>query len=344
MPLTELVISRNFSPATFNKTIRLFLSFFIFLGQKLEQAFLIWDGPSIFGGISLCDLFMFLLATPVQFIVGRRFYRAAWMGVKHGSLGMDALVVMGTSSAYIFSVCVLLVKCSFNPLFPSKCTFETAAMLLTLVSLGKLMEAIAKGQTSSSLTALVKLQPRTALLLPAHSPSVSVSGNINGDGGSGSSKGLDRAKGKKTEVEVKEIDAGLVEVRGGIRGASWWEEGRGFLLVAHDGLMRSCFACVVSWTNVYVRMCLPGLMYAFCWCMCTRFWSLCGRRNLCIHSRSIRVVHLSGCYIPLTNFDDRAFRHGALFAEDRSHVLWGRRTVRRRRHPGPSVRESNKTC
>lgn len=184
---------------------------------------MIWDGPPILGGISLCDMIMFALATPVQVIVGRRFYRAAWMGVKHGSLGMDALVVMGTSSAYLFSVCVLLVKCSFDPMFPSKCTFETAAMLLTLVSLGKLMEAIAKGQTSSSLTALVKLQPRKALLLPPAGGDVGVvatevGGSVNGDG---DSYGADkrRRKAKKTEVEVKEIDAGLVQV--GCVGLGW---------------------------------------------------------------------------------------------------------------------------
>eukprot|EP00903_Cladosiphon_okamuranus_P012938 g12081.t1 len=179
------------------------------------QAFLIWDGPPILGGISLCDLIMFLLATPVQIVVGRRFYRAAWLGVKHGSLGMDALVVMGTSSAYAFSVCVLLVKCSFDPHFPSKCTFETAAMLLTLVSLGKLMEAIAKGQTSSSLTALVKLQPRTALLLPpteAAAGSAAVLGNGSVNGGSAAAKEEKRRGGSTPETEAKEIDAGLVQV------------------------------------------------------------------------------------------------------------------------------------
>lgn len=172
---------------------------------------MLWEGPPIVGGISLCDFVMFLLATPVQFVVGRRFYRAAWMGVKHGSLGMDALVVMGTSSAYLFSVCVLLVKCSFDPEFPSKCTFETAAMLLTLVSLGKLMEAIAKGQTSSSLTALVKLQPRTALLLPPSgvSGSTEVTGSVNGHGGGVAKK---KRRGEKMEMEYKEIDAGLVQV------------------------------------------------------------------------------------------------------------------------------------
>lgn len=168
------------------------------------------------GGISLCDMIMFVLATPVQLIVGRRFYRAAWMGVKHGSLGMDALVVMGTSSAYLFSVCVLLVKCAFDPMFPSKCTFETAAMLLTLVSLGKLMEAVAKGQTSSSLTALVKLQPRTALLLPAAAGAVvtTVTGSVNGDDSGAAARGRRTAKRTEVEVEVKEIDAGLVQVGG----------------------------------------------------------------------------------------------------------------------------------
>ncbi|CBN73914.1 heavy metal translocating P-type ATPase [Ectocarpus siliculosus] len=175
------------------------------------QVLMLWEGPPVLGGISLCDFVMFVLATPVQFVVGRRFYRAAWMGVKHGSLGMDALVVMGTSSAYLFSVCVLLVKCSFDPEFPSKCTFETAAMLLTLVSLGKLMEAIAKGQTSSSLTALVKLQPRTALLLPPPGVSVGteVAGSVNGHGGAVFKK---KRRGNKMEMEYKEIDAGLVQV------------------------------------------------------------------------------------------------------------------------------------
>ncbi|CAM9921278.1 unnamed protein product, partial [Ectocarpus sp. 13 AM-2016] len=176
------------------------------------QVLMLWEGPPVVGGISLCDFVMFVLATPVQFVVGRRFYRAAWMGIKHGSLGMDALVVMGTSSAYLFSVCVLLVKCSFDPEFPSKCTFETAAMLLTLVSLGKLMEAIAKGQTSSSLTALVKLQPRTALLLPPPGVSVGteVAGSLNGHGGTVAKK---KRRGNKMEMEYKEIDAGLVQVK-----------------------------------------------------------------------------------------------------------------------------------
>eukprot|EP00752_Nemacystus_decipiens_P009679 g8648.t1 len=179
------------------------------------QAFLIWDGPPILGGISLCDLIMFILATPVQLVVGRRFYRAAWLGAKHGSLGMDALVVMGTSSAYLFSVSVLLVKCSIDPSFPSKCTFETAAMLLTLVSLGKLMEAIAKGQTSSSLTALVKLQPRTALLLsppPAGGAVVHGEGSVNGAGGAAAVKERKRRSKNKSETEANEIDASLVQV------------------------------------------------------------------------------------------------------------------------------------
>lgn len=195
-----------------------FLSSPLLSSQRIDrrnpQAFLIWDGPPILGGISLCDLIMFLLATPVQFVVGRRFYRAAWLGAKHGSLGMDALVVMGTSSAYAFSVCVLLVKCSVDPMFPSKCTFETAAMLLTLVSLGKLMEAIAKGQTSSSLTALVKLQPRTALLLPpapapaAGSAVVHGNGSVNG----GAAKEKKKRRARKSGTEAEEIDAGLVQV------------------------------------------------------------------------------------------------------------------------------------
>lgn len=110
----------------------------------------------------------FLLATPVQFGVGRRFYVAAYHSLHNGRvMGMDFLVCLGTSSAYLYSIIVLLIS-SFGLLSDSqggnhlKATFETSAMLLTFVTLGKYLEAYARGKTASALQTLMELQPVVA--------------------------------------------------------------------------------------------------------------------------------------------------------------------------------------
>ncbi|MBI3222308.1 MAG: cadmium-translocating P-type ATPase, partial [Nitrosomonadales bacterium] len=98
----------------------------------------------------------FLLATPVQFWSGRRFYAGAWSSLRSGGANMDVLVAFGTSAAYLLSCAVLLFKLD-QPMY-----FEASATLITLVLLGKLLEARAKGKASSALEALVNLQPKTA--------------------------------------------------------------------------------------------------------------------------------------------------------------------------------------
>lgn len=98
----------------------------------------------------------FLLATPVQFWIGRRFYTGAWSSLKGGGANMDVLVALGTSAAYLMSCAVLLLQLD-QPLY-----FEASATLITLVLLGKLLEARAKGKTSSALEALINLQPKMA--------------------------------------------------------------------------------------------------------------------------------------------------------------------------------------
>jgi len=110
------------------------------------------------------DFVMCLLATPVQFYVGKRFYIAAYKSLVNGGvMGMDFLVSMGTSAAYFYSLIVLVSK-----LFCGDCngnrpaTFETAAMLLTFVTFGKYLEAYAKGRTASALQTLMELQPTVA--------------------------------------------------------------------------------------------------------------------------------------------------------------------------------------
>ena len=95
------------------------------------------------------------LATPVQFIAGWPFYRGAWSALRNGSANMDVLVALGTSAAYFFSIANLLTG---DP----HLYFETSAILITLIILGKMLEAVAKGRTSEAIKALMGLQPKTA--------------------------------------------------------------------------------------------------------------------------------------------------------------------------------------
>jgi len=98
-----------------------------------------------------------LLATPVQFWVGRRFYVGAWHALRGGGANMDVLVALGTSMAYLFSAVVTAFGLAGQHVY-----FEASAAIITLVLMGKLLEARAKGKTSAAIEALVKLQPKTA--------------------------------------------------------------------------------------------------------------------------------------------------------------------------------------
>ncbi|MEI7457203.1 MAG: heavy metal translocating P-type ATPase [Nitrosomonadales bacterium] len=112
----------------------------------------------MFAGIHvmLPDALQWLLATPVQFWIGRRFYSGAWRSLRGGGANMDVLVALGTSAAYFLSCAIWLLNLD-QPMY-----FEASATLITLVLLGKLLEARAKGKTSSALEALINLQPKTA--------------------------------------------------------------------------------------------------------------------------------------------------------------------------------------
>lgn len=97
-----------------------------------------------------------LLATPVQFWIGKRFYLGAWHALRSGGANMDVLVALGTSMAYFFSAVVTVFS------FDQHVYFEASAAIITLVLLGKLMEARAKSRTSEVIEALIRLQPKTA--------------------------------------------------------------------------------------------------------------------------------------------------------------------------------------
>ena len=102
-----------------------------------------------------------LLATPVQFWLGARFYRAGWGALKAGTGNMDLLVALGTSAAYGLSLSLWLG----NPDGMPHLYFESSAVVITLVLLGKVLEARAKRQTTSAIRALQALQPDTARVL-----------------------------------------------------------------------------------------------------------------------------------------------------------------------------------
>jgi Cu+-exporting ATPase len=99
-----------------------------------------------------------LLATPVQFWAGRRFYVGAWKALRGGGANMDVLVALGTSMAWGFSTVVTVFA------LDEHVYFEAGAAVITLVLLGKLLEARAKARTSAAIEELMKLAPRTALV------------------------------------------------------------------------------------------------------------------------------------------------------------------------------------
>ncbi len=98
----------------------------------------------------------FILATPVQFWLGFRFYRGGWKALKNGVGNMDLLVALGTSAAYFLSLYVLIAR-QHAHLY-----FESAAVVVTLVLLGKYLEARAKRKTADAVRALLNLRPETA--------------------------------------------------------------------------------------------------------------------------------------------------------------------------------------
>jgi len=134
---------------------------------------------------------LWALSTPVQFVFGARFYRNALNAVAHGSANMDVLVVLGTSSAYLYSMISML-----SDIYRGQQTevasrdssfFETSAMLITFILLGKYLETSARSMTASAITALMDLQVDNAVL-------------------------LDTAQGPEEEAIEREIDLRLVEV------------------------------------------------------------------------------------------------------------------------------------
>jgi Cu+-exporting ATPase len=135
---------------------------------------------------------LWALATPVQFWSGWRFYQGAWGALKHRTADMNTLIAVGSSAAYFYSVVAVL----FPGLFAvagrgADVYFDTAAIIIALILLGRFLEARARGQTSEAIKRLVGLQPKTAIVI---------------------------RKGKEVEILVDDVQLGdLVLVRPGGR-------------------------------------------------------------------------------------------------------------------------------
>jgi Cu+-exporting ATPase len=146
------------------------------------------------------------LATPVQFWAGWRFYRGAWGALKHRTADMNTLIAVGTSAAYFYSVVAVLFPSLFTATgIEPHLYFDTSAVIIALILLGRYLETRAKGQTSEAIKKLIGLKPKTATVI---------------------------RDGKEMEISVEEVQVGdLILVRPGER-------------IAVDGVVRQGYSSI----------------------------------------------------------------------------------------------------
>ena len=156
-PLRDFAAEKEAHAAAYRQEqIQFFISVLLTLPLLAEMLLMFFGVHAMLPG-----WLQWLLATPVQFWIGRRFYTGSWSSLRSGGANMDVLVALGTSAAYFLSCAVLLAN-FFERGLDQPIYFEASATLITLVLLGKLLEARAKGKASSALEALINLQPKMA--------------------------------------------------------------------------------------------------------------------------------------------------------------------------------------
>ena len=134
----------------------IFLALVIFLGSSTKL--FPWL-PSFMNNA----FFLWALATPVQFWIGRPFYASAWNALKHKSADMNTLIAVGSSAAYVYSAAAALFPSFFvsGGIMPH-IYFDTSSMIIVIITLGRVLEARAKKRTSEAVRKLMKLKPKTA--------------------------------------------------------------------------------------------------------------------------------------------------------------------------------------
>lgn len=144
------------------KEIHKLRSLFI-LSLALTLPVFIISMPLMWMGIDIPykNLVLFALSAPVQFVVGYRFYKGTWSALKAKTATMDTLIAIGTSAAFFYSVLVVLWPDAFG----MDVYFETSAILITFLILGKYLEIKTKGKASEAIKKLMGLQPKTAVVV-----------------------------------------------------------------------------------------------------------------------------------------------------------------------------------
>ncbi|MGD9535486.1 MAG: heavy metal translocating P-type ATPase [Candidatus Nitrosocosmicus sp.] len=166
---------------------------------------------------------LLILATPVQFWIGWRFYRGFWDGIKAKASNMDTLIAIGTTAAYVYSAIVTIVPVYF-PF--TAVYFETAAIIITLILIGRLLETKTKEKASDAVRKLLDLKPRTARVLRSevrekNNANKSNNGNSKNNGNiSLGTSGLKLVSKEFKEVEIpveEVIEGDLMIIRPGER-------------------------------------------------------------------------------------------------------------------------------
>ncbi|MEK2645699.1 heavy metal translocating P-type ATPase [Bdellovibrio sp. BCCA] len=142
--------------AEYRKELLLFIASAILTAPFILEMFVMFFGEH---NEIMPRWFQLILATPVQFWIGWRFYRGSYYALRSKSANMDVLVALGTSMAYLLSVVVTVMNWHHQHIY-----FEASTAVITLILLGKLMESRAKGKTSEAVESLLRLQPKKAFV------------------------------------------------------------------------------------------------------------------------------------------------------------------------------------